>query len=259
VEFRLLGPVELVGDDGVPVELPAGKPRALLALLLLEAGHVISVDRLVDELWGERPPATAAKVLQGYVSRLRKLLPPGLLETREPGYLIRLDVDQLDLSLFERLRGDAAAEAAAGRWQAAGTLLAAGLQLWRGPPLADVAEGLPDEVARLDEMRLAALEERVAADLELGRQAQLVPELERLMRSHPLRERFRFQLMLALYRLGRQADALAVYRETRELLVEELGIEPGPELQRLERQILVQDQTLAAVSGSSAFRRSRPR
>src|SRR5207248_1341644 len=212
VEFRLLGPIELFGDDGLPVGLPAGKPKALLALLLLEAGRVVSADRIVDGLWGERPPSTAPKVVQGYVSRLRKLLPAGVLETREPGYVLRLEDEQLDLNRFERLRGEAAAAAADGRWQAASTSLAAALALWRGPPLADVADELEltGELARLDELRLVALEERIAADLALGREAQLVAELEALTPAHPLRERLRGQLMLALYRLGRQADALAV-------------------------------------------------
>jgi predicted ATPase/DNA-binding SARP family transcriptional activator len=249
VEFRLLGPLELVDDDGIVVRLPAGKPSALLAVLLLEAGRVVSVDRLVDALWGERPPATAPKIVQGYVSRLRKLLPAGLLETREPGYVIRVEVDELDLSRFERLRSEAAAAADDGRAQAAATLLADALALWRGRPLADIADELelPGELARLEELRLATLEERLAADLQLGRESQLVPELEALTKTHPLRERPRAQLMLALYRLGRQADALAVYRDARQLLVEELGIEPSAELQQLERQILTQDETLRAA------------
>jgi predicted ATPase/DNA-binding SARP family transcriptional activator len=249
MEFRLLGPIELVDDDGLPVRLPAGKPRALLAILLLEAGRVVSVDRIVDVLWSERPPATAAKIVQGYVSRLRKLLPAGVLETREPGYVLRVEDNELDLSRFERLRADAAAAADDGRSQAAATLLAEALALWRGRPLADVADELelPGELARLDELRLATLEERIAVDLGLGRESQLVPELEALTKAHPLRERLRAQLMLALYRLGRQADALAAYRDTRQLLVEELGIEPSAELQQLERQILTQDETLPAT------------
>lgn len=245
----MLGPIELVGDDGRPVRLPEGKPRALLALLLLEAGRVVSVDRLVDALWGERPPATAAKIVQGYVSRLRKLLPAALLETRAPGYVLHVENDQLDVSRFEQLRSEAAVAADEGRSQAAATLLAEALRLWRGRPLADVADELelPGELARLEELRLATLEERVAADLGLGRESQLVAELEALTKAHPLRERLRAQLMLALYRLGRQADALAVYRDARQLLVEELGIEPGAELQELERQILTHDESLRAA------------
>ena len=242
----MLGPLELVADDGTVVDVPGGKPRLLLALLALEAGRVVSMERLVDGLWGEQPPATSAKVVLGYVSRLRKLLSPGMLETHEPGYILRLD-GQFDLERFESLRREASAASAEGRWHASASLLAQALALWRGPPLADVADEirLPGELARLDELRLAAIEERVDADLQLGREAELVPELEALTRLHPLRERLRAQLMLALYRLGRQADALELYRETRQLLVDELGIDPGPELQRLERQILVQDEALA--------------
>jgi predicted ATPase/DNA-binding SARP family transcriptional activator len=249
MEIRLLGPMEVVGDDGVAIALPGGKPRVLLALLALEEGRVVSVERLVDGLWGERPPETATKVVLGYVSRLRKLLPPGVLETRDPGYLLQVE-GQLDVRRFERLRADAAAASAEGRSEAAAALLAEALLLWRGPPLVDVADELrlPGELARLEELRLAALEERIAADLALGRGAELVAELEALTQAYPLRERPREQLMLVLYRLGRQADALGVYRETRQLLVEELGIEPGAELQQLEHRILVQDETLTPAA-----------
>jgi predicted ATPase/DNA-binding SARP family transcriptional activator len=247
VEFRLLGPLELVDDDGHLVELPAGKARVLLGLLLLEAGSVVSVDRIVDVVWGEGPPSTAAKVVQGYVSRLRKLLPAGVLETRQPGYRLRLGDEQLDLLRFERLRQEAVAAAAEGRHEAAADRLTSALALWRGPALADVAVELrlPGELARLEESRLATWEERIEEDLALGREARLVGELEALVAQHPLRERLRYQLMLTLYRVGRQADALALYRQTRELLVEELGIEPGADLQRLERLILAHDETLA--------------
>jgi predicted ATPase/DNA-binding SARP family transcriptional activator/class 3 adenylate cyclase len=253
-EVRLLGPVELVGDDGVPIPLPPGKPRLLFALLALEADRVVSIDRLVDGLWGERPPATAGKVLLGYVSRLRKLLPPDRIVTREPGYLLRVG-EELDIVRFERLRREAAEAAGGGRWKAASGLLAEALALWRGSPLADVADELqlPGEVARLWELRLAALEERFAAELALGQEAQLVPELEALVLANPLRERLRSQLMLALYRLGRQAEALAVYQETRRLLVDELGIEPGVELQQLERRILAQDEALDPSRGTSGL------
>jgi predicted ATPase/DNA-binding SARP family transcriptional activator len=245
VEIRLLGPFEVRDGDG-PIELPGGKPRALLALLALEAGRVVSVDRLVDGLWGESPPSTAPKVVLGYVSRLRKLLPSGLLETREPGYLLNV-AGSRDLDRFEALRAEASSAAEEGRWRAAADLLREALELWRGPALADVADelGLPGELARFEEMRQAALEERIDADVALGREAAVVPELEALVQAYPLRERPRYLLMLVLYRLGRQSDALQLYRETRQLLVDELGIEPGADLQRLERQILVQDDTLA--------------
>src|SRR4051812_1152813 len=189
MELRLLGPIELVGDDGVAVRLPGGKPRAMLAMLALEAGRVVSVERLVDGLWGEHPPQTANKVVLGYVSRLRKLLPHGVLETKEPGYVLRLD-GKLDIDRFERLRSEAAAATAEGRSQAAAALLMEALLLWRGPPLADVADELrlPGELARLEELRLGTLEERIAADLELGREAELVAELEALTQAYPLRE-----------------------------------------------------------------------
>jgi predicted ATPase len=196
---------------------------------------------------GERPPATAAKIVQGYVARLRKLLPPGLVETREPGYRINLREDRLDLARFEQLRQQAASAAAEGGNQAARELLASALVLWRGPPLADVADELrlPGELARLEELRLVTLEERIDAELALGYAAALVPELEALVAEQPLRERLRGQLMLALYRVGRQADALALFRQTREFLVEEVGIERGAELQQLEHRILIQDESLA--------------
>ncbi len=250
MEFRLLGPLELVDDDGQVVELSAPKPRALLALLLLESGRVVSVDRIVDAVWGEQPPATVVKAVQVSVSRLRKLLPQGVLETRSPGYLLRVDDVKVDLRRFERLRQEATAASADGRYEVAAERLGEALALWRGPALADLAPDLhlPGELARLDELRLVATEERVDADLELGRHAEVVPELEALVAAHPLRERLRVLLMLALYRSGRQADALDVYRETRRLLVEELGIEPGAELQDLERRILAHDESLAVAA-----------
>jgi DNA-binding SARP family transcriptional activator len=259
MEFRLLGPLELVDDDGRPIELPSGKPRALLGLLMLEAGSDVSVDRIVDVLWGDQPPATATKVVHSYVSRLRKLLPTEVLETGKPGYRLCLGDEQLDLRRFERLRQEAAAAAAEGRHEAAAARLTSALTLWRGPALADVADELrlPGELARLEELRLVTLEERIDADLALGRATELVPELEVLVARHPLRECLRAQLMLALYRSGRQADALAAYRDARRVLVEELGIEPGAELQRLERQILGHDDAKTDPRRSRGFRSAR--
>ena len=254
MELRLLGPLELVGGDGQPITLPAGKPRALLGLLGVASGTVLSVDRIVDVLWFGRPPATAGKVVQGYVSRLRKLLPDGVLLTRTPGYELRLDEWQLDLTRFERLRREAAATFAAGRHQESLQLLQEGLALWRGPPLADVADelDLPGEVARLEESRLTALEERFETELALGRGAELVADLEGLVAAHPLRERLRHELMVALYRADRQADALSVYQETRAMLVDELGLEPSQSLQRLERAILRQDPALVHADTAPA-------
>jgi predicted ATPase/DNA-binding SARP family transcriptional activator len=248
LDFRLLGPLEVV-SNGTLVPLPGGKPRIVLAVLALEAGHVVSVERLVDNLWGDDQPATAEKIVLGYVSRLRKLLPPDLLETRDPGYVLHVR-DALDLTRFERLRRESVHAGSEGRWQSASALLGEALALWRGPPLADVADELrlPGAVSRLEELRLAALEERIEADLALGREAQVVAELESLAAAYPLRERFRGQLMRALYGLGRQAEALAVYRDTRQTLVDELGIDPGAELQELERQILRQDEALDPVA-----------
>jgi DNA-binding SARP family transcriptional activator len=248
IEFRLLGPLEVVAD-GRAIALPAAKPRALLALLLLDRGRVVSTDRLTEGLWGERPPETAPKVLQVYVSQLRKAVGAERLETRPPGYALRVEPDELDVARFERLLEEGRDALAGGDAAAASERLGGALALWRGPALAEFRyEPFAREaVERLDELRLAAIEERVEADLRLGRHAQLVPELEGLVAEHPLRERLRAQLMLALYRSGRQAEALEVYRDTRRALVEELGIDPGPELQELERAILRQDPELAST------------
>jgi DNA-binding SARP family transcriptional activator len=243
LDYRILGPLEVV-DAGSPLPLGGPKQRSLLALLLLHANEVVSTDDLIDRLWGERPPATAAKVLQVQVWRLRKVLGDRALVTRSPGYVLRVDSDDFDLARFERLVG-----AARGREPAivAGELRDA-LALWRGPPLADLAyeAGVAAEIARLDELRVVAIEERIEADLALSRHAELVSELETLVAAHPLREGLRGQLMLALYRSGRQAEALEVYRRGRALLVEELGLEPSPPLQELERAILAQDPELDA-------------
>jgi peptide/nickel transport system substrate-binding protein len=242
LEFRLLGSLEAY-SDGSPVTPNRPKQKALLALLLLDRGTVISTDRLIDRLWGERPPPTARDALQNYVAQLRKALGPDAVITRAPGYLLDVDAEQVDLGRFERLTA-AAKEIPdpAGRVQ----LLDEALDLWRGPALADL-EGedfAPAESARLEELRRAAVEDRLDAELRLGRHAQLVPELEQLVRDDPLRERLRGLLMLALYRSGRQADALAVYADTRRTLVDELGIEPSRSLQQLEQAILRQDPAL---------------
>jgi DNA-binding SARP family transcriptional activator len=245
VEFRLLGPVEaLVG--GRPVALPAAKPRALLAVLLLDRNRVVSVGRLIDDLWGEEPPETATKALQGYVSQLRKEIGADRLLTKPPGYSLRVEDGELDLDRFELLVREGRELHGAGDSKAAAKRFAEALELWRGPPFAEFrAEPFArDAGARLEDAKLAALEERIEADLELGRHARLVPELEALVASEPLRERPRAQLMLALYRSGRQADALELYRTTRETLSEELGIEPSLELQELERRMLQHDPTL---------------
>jgi YVTN family beta-propeller protein len=262
MEFRILGPFE-VSERGRPLEVGAGKQRAVLALLLLRAGEVVSTDHLIDALWAERPPASALNSVHIYVSQLRKALRNGRLETRGRGYLLALEPEQLDLGRFERLLGEGRALLAGGESERAAQALRAALALWRGPPLSDFASEpfAHGEIARLDELRLAAFEERIEADLALGRHAELVPELEALVREHPLRERLRAQLMLALYRSGRQAEALDAYQQARRMLAEELGLEPGRTLQELEGAILRQDAQLdppsqAATPLARARRRS---
>jgi DNA-binding SARP family transcriptional activator len=231
VEFRVLGPLEVLGDDG-PLPLGGAKQRALLALLVLNANRVVSRERMIDELWQDDPPETAVTTVQVYVSRLRKLLGTNVLVTRAPGYVFHTAQVVLDLEQFERLR-------AAGRPEKA-------LALWRGPPLAEFGEPFARaEAARLEDLRLATLEDRIAADLERGCHADVVGEVEELVREHPHRERLRAQLMLALYRSGRQAEALAAYRDARAAL-DELGLEPSEELRRLERSILTQDAALTS-------------
>ncbi len=245
VEFRVLGPLEVWRGE-ISLPLGSGKERALLAILLLNANRTVSRDRLVDELWGERAPERAAKSIQTYISRLRKILPTGILRTRPPGYVLELEPEQLDLHRFERLIALGQRALAEGSAGLASVSLGEALALWRGPALAEFrsepfARG---EAARLEELRLLALEARIDADLALGRHADLVGELESLVAHHPLRERFRAQLMMGLYRSGRQAEALAAYQDARHVLVEELGIEPGRGLRELEQAILRQDPAL---------------
>jgi DNA-binding SARP family transcriptional activator len=248
VEFRLLGPLEVI-EGGRSLPLGGPRQRAVLALLLTRPNEVVSTDRLVDDLWGSEPPRAAANTVQYYVSQLRKLLGADRIATRPPGYAMRVERDELDLERFQRLleRGDAEA-------------LQEALGLWRGPALHDLAYEpfAQAEIVRLEELRIAALEKRIEADLEAGRHADLVGELETLVAEQPLRERFRGQLMLALYRCERQADALAAYQAARATLVNELGIEPGPALQELERAMLRQDPSLdaAAPAATAAPQRS---
>ena len=244
---------------GELLELGGAKQRSVLAMLVLQAGNVVSTDALIDGLWGERPPATATKSLQVYVSRLRKALGENAIVTRSPGYLLAAPAEEVDLGRFERLVEEAQHEAPDG----AAALLRGALELWRGAALADLAEEpfARAEIARLEEQRLAALEDRIDADLALGRHASVVAELEGLARSHPYRERLTGQLMLALYRSGRQADALDAYRDARRALAEELGLEPGHDLKDLERRILSQDRSLGAPSDpelSPTAHRRRP-
>jgi DNA-binding SARP family transcriptional activator len=258
VEFRILGPLEVV-ERGRTLALGGPRQRALLALLLTRANEVVSADRLIDELWPEGPPTTAGNALQYHVSQLRKALAPAeVVLTQEPGYLVRVGPDELDLSRFERL----VQESQSASPQLAASLLREALALWRGEALGDLAdEAFAElEIQRLEELRLHALERRIEADLSLGRHGDVVAELEGLTRRHPLRERLRAQLMRALYGSGRQADALEVYRQTRSLLVDELGIEPSPALQKLEQAVLRHDPSLApaeAVRSAPASPRGR--
>ena len=247
MNFLVLGPLEAFDGDR-PVDLGTPRERALLALLLLHANEVVSSDQIVEELWPRGAPRTAQKIVQVYVSHLRAALGSAreILESRGSGYRVRIEPSDLDLRRFEQLAERARKEEPRER---AATLREA-LALWRGPALAEFADDsfVLAEAARLEEVRLFALEERIDADLELGGGAEFVPELEPLVADHPLRERFRGQLMLALYRAGRQADALAVFRDGRALLRGELGLEPGEPLRDLERAILRQDPDLVPRS-----------
>lgn len=249
MEFRILGPIE-VRVGGRPLPLGGPKQRLLLALLALRANRVVSVDRLVDALWGDAPPATATAQVHGYVSTLRRILDTGgagreVLVTRPPGYVLCLGLGQLDLVEFDRCVEQAREARDAGRLREFGDGLRTALAVWRGPALDGVSGRLmAAEATRLEERRLAMLEERIEADLALGDSAELVAELTALVAEQPLRERVRGQLMVALYRAGRQVDALAVYRQARQALAEELGLDPGPELQALERKILTGDPSL---------------
>ncbi len=252
MEFRVLGPFDVLDTNGRQLELGPPRARALLAFLVLHANELVATERLVDELWPAGAPDTAAKVVHVYVSQLRKALGDarGLLATRPPGYVLSVGEEDLDLRRFEALLGRAETLAGTERRE---TLVTA-LGLWRGEPLAEFAyeSFAQPEIARLLELRLLALEARVDVDLELGRSSELVPELEALVADQPLRERFREQLMLALYRAGRQADALAAYRAGQHLLAEELGLEPGEQLRELERAILRQDPALALAGAAPA-------
>jgi DNA-binding SARP family transcriptional activator len=253
LEFRILGPLEVVGEKG-PIRLGGPKQRATLAILLLSANRVVSIDRLAEDLYAGAPPVTAVTQVQRQVSDLRKAFGSAeVIETRSPGYLIPISAEQLDLDRFERTTEEAGRALAGGDARAAADLLRNALALWRGAPLADLAYEpfAQSAIDRLEEIRLAALEQRIEADLALGRHAALIGELEQLVFDQPLRERSRAQLMLALYRSGRQAEALDVYRRTRAALVDEFGIEPSPALHELERAILGQDPSLDLRSDGS--------
>jgi predicted ATPase/DNA-binding SARP family transcriptional activator len=242
LEFHILGPLEVL-RNGESVVLGPRKQRALLTLLLLHADRVVSTDRLIDELWAGRPPEGAAKTLRSYVSRLRRLVGDGVVMNRPPGYVLELGSGDLDARTFEDLLGQGRDALARGNGPEAAAHLRAALALWRGNALADLADEpfARIEASRLEELRLEAVEERVEADLDAGRHGELIAELEALVAEQPLRERLWAQLMTALYRSGRQADALAAYREARNLLAERLGLEAGQQLRELEQKILRQE------------------
>ena len=252
LDFRLLGPLE-VRADGHPVDLGPARQRALLAVLLLHGNEVVSRDQLIDAVWGDAAPASAPNMIQVYVSRLRKALEREALVTQPPGYVLRVGAGELDRARFEVLLARAADAMGAADPGAARRRLDEAMALWRGPPLADFTyeSFVQAEVARLEELRLEAVELRIDADLALGRQVGLVAELEHLVAAHPFRERLRGQLMLALYRSGRQAHALEAFRAARNTLVEELGLEPSPALRRIERAILAQEHELQLATPDS--------
>src|SRR5215472_675522 len=249
IDYRILGPLE-VSVDGAVIEVGGPRLRALLAVLLLRANELVPRDVLVHELWSEQPPAGAQHSLDVYVSRLRKALGAAtdgpVVVTRYGAYSLQLADEQLDARRFERLVAEGRAALGGNEPGQAAAALRAALTLWRGPALADLSNGHGPraEAARLEELRLTAIVDRIDADLALGRHAEVVGELEALVAAYPLRERLHEQLMIALYRGGRQAEALAAYQAARRALVEDLGLEPGPALQRLERAILRQDASL---------------
>ena len=261
VNFNILGPFDIRDSEGRVIGLPGGRVRSLLAFLLIQRGELVSVDRIVDALWGEHAPGTAAKAVQGYVSHLRRVLEPdrqsgdadGLIVTRPPGYALRQDEVTVDATRFARLAGDARRALEDGSAAEASLLLDEALALWRGPALAEFAfdDFAQPEIRRLEELRLSATEDRIESLLRLGRHGELVGQLDSLLATYPLRERLRGQSMLALYRSGRQTDALDVYRDGRRLLAGELGLEPGPELQHLERAILAHDPALQEAAPAS--------
>jgi DNA-binding SARP family transcriptional activator len=243
-QYRVLGPLEVAGPGGA-VALPGGKARALLARLLIDVNRTVSVDAIVDSLWGDDVPASAIKMVHVYVSQLRKALPEGTLLTRAPGYVLEVAPKAVDLVRFTRLRRDGRTALAEGDAERAAAQLGAGLALWRGPALAEFAEPFAaPQATHLEELHIACTEDRIEADLALGHHADLVGELRMIIAGHPLRERPRRQLMLALFRAGRQAEALAVYHEFRRVLQDDLGIEPSSALSELQRKVLNQDDSL---------------
>jgi DNA-binding SARP family transcriptional activator len=253
VEYRLLGPLEAI-VGGRSMELGAPRHRALLVLLLAQANTVVPVHRLIDEIWGDAPPASAANLVQGAISHLRKVLGKDSIVTRGHGYAVQVGPDALDLHVFERRAQEGSLELERGDFEQAAATLAAAVDLWSGSALADLdGEPCVEAVAgRLEDLRLLVTERRLEAELGRGRHADVLGELRELVRDHPLRESCHALLMRALYGAGHQAEALEAYRSARESLVEELGIEPGPALQELHGRMLRQDPTLLAGTAGGA-------
>jgi DNA-binding SARP family transcriptional activator len=257
-EFRILGPLE-VADGSAALPLAGGKARALLARLLLDANRTVSVEGIVDSLWGEHVPASATKMVHVYVSQLRKVLPDGVLRTKAPGYVLEVAPEAVDLVHFTRLRNEGRAALTEGDAETAAARLRAGLALWRGAALAEFSEPFATaQAAHLDELRIASIEDRIDADLALGHHADLIGELRVLVADHPLRERPRCQLMLALYRAGRQAEALDVYHEFRRTLLDELAMEPSAALTELQHNVLNQDPSLDLAAATPPLPRVAP-
>jgi DNA-binding SARP family transcriptional activator len=246
MEYHLLGPLEVLDTSGQKLSLGGAMQQSVLALLLLRAGQTVALDRLVDELW-EEPPETAPRTVQAYVSRLRHALPKGAIESHPGGYRLALESDELDLARFERRAGEGHAALAAGDYEQAANLLSEAVAFWRGPALAGLtSQALRREAERLEEERLQVLEDRLEAELGRGKFAEVVPELQALVTEHPFRERPQAQLMQALYRSGRQTEALHVYQDARRVLRDELGLEPSRSLRELQQAILRQAPSLTA-------------
>ncbi len=252
VRYLMLGPMTAL-VDGRPADLGGPRQRGVLVVLLSDAGRLVPASHIVDAIWGDEPPASAANLVQRSISQLRKSLGKDAIETRGAGYMARIEPDALDLHVFERLLRAGSTDLREGRYEEAGATLRQALDLWRGAALADLADQdfLVQEAARLDELRLLAAERAVEADLGLGRHADATAEIEALVHSHPLRERPRELLMRALYGAGRQAEALDAYRAARSTFVDELGIEPGPALRDLEQAVLRQDPSLRPAENSA--------
>src|SRR3954471_23735644 len=260
MQFQILGPLRVTNGDEREIALGGAKPAAVLAMLLLRPNEVVSADRLIEDLWEGDPPPTAPKTLQVHISRLRRAFgEDGPIATARGGYMLEAELDQIDARRFESLVAEGTASAAEGAPGRASSRLRSALALWHGDPLADFAYAsfAQDEIARLDGLRTVALEQAVEAELALGRHVELIPELKGLVKSHPLSEHLQAQLMLALYRSGRQAEALGVYRAARRVLVDQLGLEPSEELRELERQILEQDDALAAPTAQARPQREQ--